>query len=139
MTTAELAALHARCFTSPRPWNEAEFTDILGVTGSFLTFQPDGFLLGRVIADEAELLTIAVDPNSRRRGTGRRLIADFVTEAHDRGATTAFLEVAADNLPALALYRATGWQDAGSRRNYYGPDQDAILMHLPLTEGEQSG
>ncbi|MDB6182337.1 ribosomal protein S18-alanine N-acetyltransferase [Paracoccus fistulariae] len=136
MTPAALARLHARCFSTPRPWNEAEFTDILSTTGTFLTHRPDGFLLGRVIADEAELLTIAVDPDARRSGTGRALVGDFLAEARTRGAATAFLEVASENTAALALYRATGWQQEGCRRNYYGPDLDAILMRLALKPAE---
>lgn len=130
MKPAELARLHALCFTTPRPWGEAEFASILSTTGAFLLTRSHGFLIGRIIADEAELLTIAVAPDARRTGTGRALMAEFNATSRDKGAATAFLEVAADNHAALALYRATGWQQVGQRRRYYGPDLDAIVMRL---------
>ncbi|MBC9247332.1 ribosomal protein S18-alanine N-acetyltransferase [Paracoccus sp. 11-3] len=136
MTPVELARLHAACFTTPRPWSEADFASILTTTGAFLLTRPAGFLIGRVVADEAELLTVAVTPNARRTGTGRALMMEFDAASRDRGAATAFLEVAANNDPALALYRATGWQQIGQRRRYYGPDLDAIIMQLSFRPAE---
>lgn len=132
MTPADLAALHARAFTHPRPWSEAEFRALLAAR-AFLLTQPRAFLLGRVIADEAELLTLATDPAARRQGAGRALVTAFAQEAAARGATTAFLEVASDNAPARALYAATGWQEAGQRRNYYAQGVDALVLTLNLT------
>ncbi|RWR31759.1 GNAT family N-acetyltransferase [Sinirhodobacter populi] len=136
MTLDALAALHARCFTTPRPWSAAEFADLLASRFCFLLTAPEGFLLGRVIAGEAELLTLAVDPDARRRGAGRRLMADFLRGAADRAADSAFLEVAEDNLPARALYAATGWQPAGRRRAYYrtagGNHVDALVLRHAL-------
>ncbi|MDO5658952.1 MAG: GNAT family N-acetyltransferase [Paracoccus sp. (in: a-proteobacteria)] len=133
MTPDDLAALHARCFTTPRPWGPAEMADMLSAPGVFLLPAPQGFLIGRTIADEAELLTLAVAPEARRGGIGRALVTRFAHAARDRGATAAFLEVAADNAPALALYHRAGWQDAGRRRGYYAPDLDAIIMRLDLS------
>lgn len=92
--------------------------------------------MGRVIADEAELLTLAVAPPARRQGLGRGLLAHFLDEARRRGATRAFLEVAADNGPACALYQAGGFAEDGRRRGYYrGPDGvvvDALLLSRAL-------
>ncbi|HEY0212843.1 MAG TPA: GNAT family N-acetyltransferase [Paenirhodobacter sp.] len=140
MTPADLATLHARCFATPRPWSAAEFTDLLATRFCFLHGTPDGFVLGRVIADEAELLTIAVAPEARRRGLARDLMADFARTAAMRGAISAFLEVAADNTAARALYAATGWQAAGRRRGYYHPAQgapvDALVLRLDLGRPE---
>lgn len=132
MTPADLAALHARAFAIPPPWPEAGFRHLIAA-GAFLLTQPNAFLLGRVIADEAELLTIATDPASRRQGAGRALVEEFALEAAKRGAVTAFLEVASDNAPARALYTATGWQQAGRRRNYYAQGVDALVLTLDLT------
>lgn len=136
MRPAALAALHARCFTTPRPWSEAEFAELLESPHAFLVTAPGGFLLGRVIAGEAELLTVAVAPESRRRGTGRALLQAFAEAARARAAETAFLEVAEDNAPARALYRAAGWAEAGRRRGYYhAPDGravDALILTLPM-------
>ena len=132
MTPAAMAALHARCFTTPRPWTAAEFAALLAEPPVFATLAETGFALGRVVADEAELLTIAVAPEARRQGEGRALLDGFLRTARARGAETAFLEVAADNAAALALYRWSGFAEAGRRRGYYhspgNPPVDALVM-----------
>lgn len=125
-----MAALHARCFQTPRPWSADEFAGLLGVQGTFLLHAPGAFLLGRALAGEAELLTLAVAPEQRRRGTGRGLLAGFAQTAWDRGAASAFLEVGAGNVAARALYVSAGWLEAGRRPRYYGPAEDAIVMRL---------
>ena len=139
MTPDALATLHACCFTTPRPWSAAEFADFLGAPMCFLLTEPAGFLLGRVIADEAELLTVAVDPAARRQGMGARLLAGFAATAKARGAATAFLEVAAGNAPAQALYAQAGWVTAGRRKAYYhapdGTAEDALVMTRDLSHG----
>lgn len=139
MTPDALATLHACCFTTPRPWSAAEFADFLGAPMCFLLTEPAGFLLGRVIADEAELLTVAVDPAARRQGMGARLLAGFSATAKARGAATAFLEVAAGNAPAQALYAQAGWVTAGRRKAYYhapdGTAEDALVMTCDLSHG----
>jgi ribosomal-protein-alanine N-acetyltransferase len=136
MTPAALARLHAACFTTPRPWGEAEFAELLTTSGAFLLTRPGGFLLGRVIADEAELLTLAVDPDHRRAGIARALVGAFHADVKARAARTAFLEVAEDNTVARALYLATGWIESGRRKAYYhcpdGTLRDAIVMVLPV-------
>jgi len=133
MDATALARLHAACFTTPRPWSAAEFEDLLAVRGSFLDVLPGGFVLGRVIADEAELLTIAVAPDARRQGSGAALLAAFHDHAAELGAVTAFLEVAEDNAAARALYAQGGWTESGRRRGYYHPPQGAAVDALVLT------
>ena len=137
MTDAELAALHARCFTLPRPWSAAEFAGFLSDPLAFLLVEGDaGFLLGRAVAGEAELLTLAVAPEARRRGLGRKLVARFLYQARLRGAVTAFLEVADTNTGARALYAASGFAESGRRKGYYrdgnGAAVDAVVMSRTL-------
>ena len=139
LTPADLAALHARCFTLPRPWSEAEFRELLAMSDTFLLHRPDAFLLGRSLAGEAELLTLAVAPEDRRRGAARLLTGEFAATSRRTGALTAFLEVAEDNRPARALYAAAGWHEAGRRRGYYAPGLDAIVMRLDLTADQEPG
>ncbi|MBE3639409.1 GNAT family N-acetyltransferase [Mangrovicoccus algicola] len=143
MTPAEMAALHAASFTTPRPWNEAEIAALLDGPGCFAALLPGGFALGRAIAGEAELLTIAVDPACRRQGLGRRLLAAFETAARDRGAERAFLEVAADNAAAEALYLGAGYGMAGRRRGYYrdpaGRPVDALVLSRDLPAAGPAG
>lgn len=94
---------------------------MLGDPDVFAADCPGGFAVGRVAADEAELLTLAVAPEARRQGVGRRLLSAFETEAKARGARTVFLEVAETNAAARCLYAGAGYASAGYRRDYYGP------------------
>jgi ribosomal-protein-alanine N-acetyltransferase len=137
VTPDSLASLHAAAFTEQRPWSAAEFAGLLASPHVFLVTEPNGFALGRVIVDEVELLTIATAPQAQRQGIGRRLMQAFEAEAKGRGARLAHLEVAADNLPALALYQAQGWAETGRRAGYYprsdGSPADALMMQKTLT------
>ena len=137
MTPDALAALHAAAFADQRPWSAAEFASLCDSPHVFLIPHPHGFALGRVILDEVELLTIATAPAARRQGIGRALLGAFETEAKGRGAALAHLEVAADNAPAMALYRACGWAETGRRKGYYPRADagavDAVLMQKRLT------
>ncbi|WP_372885841.1 GNAT family N-acetyltransferase [Shimia sp.] len=141
MTPKQLATIHDRAFAQSRGWSAGEFADLLRSPLCFLVCEAGGFALGRVIADEAELLTIATLPEARRQGIGRRMLAGFEADAATRGARSAFLEVAADNPAAIALYAAAGWQHAGRRRGYYaratGPAVDALVMTRSLPQGQQ--
>ncbi len=84
---------------------------------------PLGYVIAWVIAEEAEVLTLAVDPAARRRGVGRALL-----EAALAGAHRAHLEVRADNAAARALYEGFGFAVVGRRRAYYADGEDALLM-----------
>lgn len=135
-TVAErLAALHATAFDSP--WDAAAFAGLLGQDGVFPVETVDGFILMRAVADEAEILTLAVRPDARRAGQGTRLVAEGVAAASARGADRVFLEVADDNAAARALYAGAGFTEAGRRPRYYArPDGariDALLLTLNLT------
>lgn len=137
MTPTALAELHALCFSVPRPYTAAEFGDLLASHLVFLCPHASGFALGRAVAGEAELLTLAVHPEHRHAGIGRGLLSDFESEARRRGAVTAFLEVAADNRPAIALYKSAGYAETGRRKDYYraaaGGHVDAAIMSRALT------
>lgn len=114
-----LAALHARCFTQPRPWSAAEFADLLADPQIILIAQPTGFACARLVLDEAELLTICVAPESQNQGLGAALLAALHGAIAARGGKTVFLEVAETNATARQLYLASGYVQAGIRRNYY--------------------
>jgi len=144
VTPAELAHIHAACFATPRPWTSDEFAALLAAHGTFLAaLPPHGFALGRTIADEAELLTLAVAPEARRRGLGRTLLADYSATARTRGAAQSILEVSAENLPAQALYTGAGYRITGRRPRYYitpdGRAIDALVMACSLTLRPNSG
>ena len=136
MNSAEMAALHARAFVTPRPWSAAEIDALLSSPHCFALAEDGGFVMGRVIAGEAELLTIAVEPVLQGRGIGARLMLLFLHAAKRRGATSAFLEVAESNAPARGLYHRCDFIETGRRRGYYlglgGQRQDAIVMTRPI-------
>ena len=136
MTPDELARIHAASFTTPRPWSAEEFADLLNDPTCTLIAGEMGFALIRSIADEAELLTIAVAPEARRAGIGRVILGRALDAARQRGAARMFLEVAADNTAAIALYQTGGFAQAGRRRGYYrrpdGSRADALVMNRNL-------
>lgn len=135
MTPAQMAQLHAECFTLPAPWSQAELESTIASPFTFVLTKPHGFLLAQVVAGEATLLTIAVSPTARRSGLGRALVAEFLIHSHQCQATSAFLEVAETNHAARALYLAAGFAPTGRRKGYYraaGQSVDAILMGRSL-------
>lgn len=131
-----LAAIHAASFSTPRPWSAGEIADLASLPYNFLIAQDTGFVMGQAIAGEAELLTIAVDPQARGQGQGGRLLQSFLDRARALGAERAFLEVAAGNGPAIRLYTRAGFSQSGKRKGYYhhpdGAREDAIMMALAL-------
>ncbi|MDF1872722.1 GNAT family N-acetyltransferase [Vannielia sp.] len=133
---ADLARLHARCFTSPRPWTAEEIASLLTGSTVFLIGDGEGFAMGQAVAGEAELLTIAIPPEARRQGRGAALLEAFHREAFARGATQAILEVSAENADARALYAAAGYTQTGCRPGYYraldGSRLDALVLARSL-------
>jgi ribosomal-protein-alanine N-acetyltransferase len=134
-----LAELHAAAFDAP--WSAPDIAALLEGRGAFgLVAEAGpgdvaGFILCRTIAGEAEILTLAVHPIHRRRR-----VADGLTSAAIRlaaeSAKAMFLEVAADNAAAIALYEQAGFESVGRRSGYYvrrsGAGADAIVMRRTL-------
>ena len=120
MTPDEMAQLHALCFDVPRPWGASEIEALLSQDGAFARASNEtAFLIGRVLVDTAELLTLATSPNQRRAGLARALLAQFLETARNNNATRAVLEVRADNVPAIALYESFDFEIIGRRKGYY--------------------
>ena len=91
------------------------------------------FAVATFAADVAELETLAVAPSHRRRGLARHLLAALLVELSRASVTELWLEVRVSNLPAIALYRAVGFEETGRRAGYYShPAEDAVLMRLNL-------
>ncbi len=134
MTPKQMAAIHGKCFTHPRPWSAQEFTDLLASDTVFMCKAAQGFALGRVAGPEVELLTIAVDPNYHRQGIARALMDVFEKCAIKKGAKEAFLEVAEDNTAAIALYKAFGFTQEGLRKDYYARSTSVRISALVMTK-----
>lgn len=136
-----LAELHAACFVEA--WDADAFATLLAMPSAFalLAEEPardmaSGFLMIRGAGDEAEIITLGILPARRRKGLARDLLAGGVKEAVLRGARRLFLEVAADNDAALALYRAAGFVQVGRRADYYhriDGDMAALVMARDMT------
>ncbi|UQV17177.1 ribosomal protein S18-alanine N-acetyltransferase [Brevundimonas albigilva] len=128
-----LAALHASAF--PAPWSAAVFADLLAQPGVSPVAEADGFILMRVVLEEAEILTLAVRPAARGAGLGGRLAGQGAVRAAQAGATRIFLEVAEDNAAARALYDRAGFRQIGRRRGYYdGGRTDALVLERDLVD-----
>lgn len=140
-----LARLHGACF--PQAWEVEAFGRLLASPGTFALLAPadgpHGFVLIRVAADEAEILSLGVEPASRRKGLARKLVTEAAKEAHGEGTATIFLEVAAGNAPAVTLYSRLGFTTAGRRRGYYRepgqPPADALTLKAALPLGNKPG
>lgn len=131
-----MSAAFRPCFGEA--WTRSQCAGILPMHGVTLTIAdgnrgPVGFSLVRAVADEAELLLLAVDPAAQRRGIGQALLDHFIAGALGGGAHRLHLEVR-DGNPAIKLYRASGFSAAGRRRNYYhgpgGEAYDAVTLLL---------
>jgi ribosomal-protein-alanine N-acetyltransferase len=127
------AALHASSFAAS--WTADAFAALLaqpGVIGWLWGDPPTGLLLARAAADEAEILTIAVEPAARRRSGGALLVEEMLRILSAGQTRRVFLEVAADNTAALALYRAKGFVPCGRRAGYYAGGVDAVIMERKI-------
>lgn len=136
MTPEALAALAARAYRHMTPWRAEQFAETLARPHALLSCTDHAFVLGTVVADEAEILSLAADPDHQRTGEASRALAAFHVSARDRGADRVFLEVAAANAPARAFYAARGYDEAGLRSGYYarpvGTRDDAVIMTRAL-------
>ncbi len=127
-----LAAIHAATFPSGAAWSAETLATLLAMDGVIGLHAPGGFILARRVLDEAEILTLAVQPEHRQQGLGQALVEAAALAVATAGAKVMFLEVAEDNASAMALYAKAGFERAGSRRDYYAPGLHAWLLRRSL-------
>ena len=129
---AELAALERECFSDP--WSEESLLyEVENEAAEFLCARIDGELAGYIglhhVLDEGYIANIAVSGKFRRRGVASALLDRIFQTAQRLGLAFLSLEVRASNMPAQALYRKYGFEQAGVRRGYYEkPREDALIM-----------
>lgn len=141
--SSALARLHREDFV--RPWSEDEFADLLAQDTVFGFAVREvgnpragsaGFVLARLAAGEAEILSIAVERTHRQQGLGWRLMDAVLRELHRERAEALFLEVDETNAPAIALYKRLGFRQVGRRPGYYrssdGAASGALVMRRDL-------
>src|SRR5262245_20411917 len=119
---AVAAALHASCFDDG--WSEAALAEILAMPGcagalALAGDQPIGFVVVLAVAADAEIITLGVLPEFRRRGIGGGLLAWAAARSRASGCRRLLLEVAEDNPAARALYGKLGFSQVGRRPSYY--------------------
>ncbi|MEO0751385.1 MAG: GNAT family N-acetyltransferase [Pseudomonadota bacterium] len=137
MTAEDLARRHAQAFDgTSRPWSAEDITTLLASAHVHLIDTGHAFALLRVVANEAEILTLATDPAHRRQGLARALLETLISRARTEAADTLFLEVSDTNHPARALYAAAGFREVARRSNYYRAPQghrtDALILSKSL-------
>lgn len=140
--SGDISVLHREDFA--RPWSQEEFAALLEDRHVFgfairevgsRKLQPLGFVLARLAAGEAEILTIAVARTHRRHGLGWKLMDAVLRHLHAERAEALFLEVDETNQPALALYRRLGFHQVGRRAGYYAGEHgrtSALVMRRDL-------
>lgn len=140
--TADLAQVLAIEATTVAPWSESQMREeaaradgwrfvVCGASDSVVT----GFLFGRIVADEAEILKLAVAPGMRKMGVGSALLAHGLAFLADHHVCRCLLELRASNSAARRLYEKFSFLAVGLRKNYYrAPQEDALLMTKTIGE-----
>lgn len=132
---AAIAALHKASFQ--RGWGEDEVYGLL-IEGNVVVHRAMsgrtliGFILSRMAAGEAEILSVAIAPRQRGRGLARPLLDLHLRRLAGLGTRAVFLEVDEHNAPARALYRRAGFYDVGRRKSYYQTGASALVLRRDL-------
>jgi ribosomal-protein-alanine N-acetyltransferase len=141
---AELSRLHGAAFEDG--WSQGDFATWLARAEAMAVIvasgrEPTAFGLALAAGADAELLTIATSHDHRRGGLGRQIFHALDAEAVNRGLERWVLEVARNNLPAIGLYKSSGFVEIGVRKAYYRTADglvDALVMSRKVgAEGGQ--
>lgn len=129
---AQVAEIERQIFSIP--WSEKTFRDsmesdntiyivakendnVAGYAGMYLSFE------------EGNITNVAVNPLSRRKGIGEKIVRDILNRAYEKGVRDVFLEVRETNSVAIALYEKIGFKEEGIRKNFYDkPRENALIM-----------
>ena len=129
---AQVAELEKQCFSDP--WSLRSITSELNNPLSlWIIAEENGVVAGYVgsqsVLGEADMMNLAVAPDFRRRGIGRKLVDELVLQLKEKDVHVLVLEVRASNEAAIALYTECGFEQVGRRPNYYvHPKEDALIL-----------
>jgi [ribosomal protein S18]-alanine N-acetyltransferase len=134
-----ISMLHHACFPED-PWGAGAIEQIMGIPGFFgrvgwAKTAPVGFAMALALGEEAEIVSLGVLPDHRRRGIGSAILDAVCGEARLQGAERVVLEMASDNEAARHLYAKRGFTVVGRRRNYYRRAErlvDALMLRVQL-------
>lgn len=134
----EVVAIERASF--PNPWTGPLFLQELqvGFSRTIVARGDDrailGYLCRWLVADEIHVLNVAVAPSARGRGLGAALMRQVLDEAAGGRVVAVTLEVRRSNTAGRRLYESFGFEEVGSRPNYYGRGEDALILRLPLDD-----
>lgn len=119
-----MANLHHECFEAPQRWHADSMRSLVTqktntAVALIVDYKPVGFIIASHVADEGEILTLAIAPQERRKGYARLLVETFVDEEKHRGLEKVFLEVIETNTSAIHLYDSLGFEVVTKRPDYY--------------------
>ncbi|SBT16080.1 Mycothiol acetyltransferase [Marinomonas gallaica] len=129
--------------SDPHPWSDSLIREALQSRQSWVlacTEKPHlvGWLTASVLFDQSELELVVTDASRRRQGLGKRLVQQWLAWAREQECVEGLLEVRESNQGAIALYQQFGFEQVGSRKNYYplaeGGHEHAVLMTCKLKE-----
>ncbi|MCI9046690.1 MAG: ribosomal protein S18-alanine N-acetyltransferase [Hungatella sp.] len=129
---AAVVRLEEMCFSIP--WSNTAIEEAFAnELYRFVAVEEKGVIVGyanfRIVADEGEIERVAVHPDSRRRGYGRKLMEAMVEYSRKKGVRDMTLDVRVNNEKAINLYESCGFVEEGRRKDYYRePTEDAIIM-----------
>ena len=129
---AAVVRLEEMCFSIP--WSNTAIEEAFAnELYRFVAVEEKGVIVGyanfRMVADEGEIERVAVHPDSRRRGYGRKLMEAMVEYSRKKGVRDMTLDVRVNNEKAINLYESCGFVEEGRRKDYYRePTEDAIIM-----------
>lgn len=129
-----ICGIDAQCFKKPWTWESMVFEISHPLSVSAVVWRDGrvvGFAVGRVIADEAELMKIATLEKYRRQGIASEMMTELLEKMRKKGAITCYLEAASHNAAAIRLYESFGFEKVYVRELYYG-DDDGVAMRLTL-------
>jgi ribosomal-protein-alanine N-acetyltransferase len=138
MSHNDLPTVHLIECQSPSPWSLKQLVEEMAYSGSLqlvcrpLTGGPIvGYLMARLFGAETEILKVATSMEFQRQGVATHLLHSFITQARLKGVARFYLELRAQNTPALTLYEKHAFEMTGRRPNYYtDPMDDALCMTL---------
>lgn len=130
---AEVVRIERESFSDP--WSPADFVSVMSMPQAIFLVAVDasgivaGYVMAMVVADESEILNIAVDPVRRGGAIGGMLLDAALTAGESQGVVSTFLEVRESNEPAIRLYRSRGFEEISRRKKYYrSPAEDALVL-----------
>ena len=134
---AVLLQIEKECY--PQPWSQQQFLQelknpVAALLVCVIDKQIVGYICYWLIDGEMEILNLATALKVRRNGIAALLLTEAFSRCTKKNLSAAWLEVRAANLPAMTLYRRSGFKPSGIRKGYYRDGEDAIVMVKTFTD-----